>query len=192
MHTQQNCEVSLKDRSGLVVGKGILLSEIQTGDDVRGLSLFPHQVAIRIVEVYICGKEKHIEDGQVLKTCLGEIVRWSRSAVHVIDNVPEGPTPSIPTEEEFDLNDDMCNPNKNNMEIRTQTHALFPSARTRNVPPHPKVLLCCQNSSSKRQLPIALSRNNRNSPSLFYIRTIALLVVQMMFTFHSWFCVPSK
>ena len=111
---QQNCEVSLKDRSGLVVEKGILLSEIQTGEDVGGLSLFPHQVAVRIVEVFTCGNENETEDGQVLKTCVGEIVTWSRSAVHAIDNVLEGTTPSIPTEQEFDFNDDMCNPNMNN------------------------------------------------------------------------------
>ena len=60
---QQNCEVSLKDKSGLVVGKGILLSEIQTGDDVGGLTLFPHQVAVRIVEVFTCANENQIEDG---------------------------------------------------------------------------------------------------------------------------------
>ena len=43
---QQNKQVSLKDGNGLVVGKGILLSEVQTGDDVAGLILFPHQVAV--------------------------------------------------------------------------------------------------------------------------------------------------
>ena len=73
------------------------------------------------MEVYTCGTEKQIEDGQVLKTCFGKIVRWLRSAVHVINNVPEGTTPSIPTEEEFDFNDDMCNPNKTNAERRNQS-----------------------------------------------------------------------
>ena len=48
-------------------------------------------------------------------------MRWSRSAIHAIDNVPEGTTPSIPTEQEFDFNDDMCNPNKNSTERRTQS-----------------------------------------------------------------------
>ena len=43
---QQNKQVSLKDGNGLVVGKGILLSEVQIGDNVAGLLLFPHQVAI--------------------------------------------------------------------------------------------------------------------------------------------------
>ena len=60
---QRNCKVSLKDRSGLLVGKGLLLSEIQTGNDVGGLTLFPHQLAVRIVEVYTCGTEKQTEDG---------------------------------------------------------------------------------------------------------------------------------
>ena len=98
-----------------------MLSEIQTGNDVGGLSLFPHQVAVRIVEVFTCANQKQIEDGQVLKTCLGKIVRWLRSAVHAIDNVPEGTTPSILIKQEFDFNDEMCNPNKNSTERRTQS-----------------------------------------------------------------------
>ena len=49
---RQNNQVSLKDGKGLVIGKGILLSEVHTGDDVAGLILFPHQVAVHIEEVY--------------------------------------------------------------------------------------------------------------------------------------------
>ena len=72
---RHNCEVSLKDSNGLLVGKGILLSKIQIGDDVGGFILFPHQVVVRIVEVYPCGKQKQNEDGQVLRKCIGQIVR---------------------------------------------------------------------------------------------------------------------
>ena len=116
-----NCEVSLKNSNGLLVGKGILLFEIQTGDDVGGLILFPHQVAVRITEVYPCGKKKQNEDGQVLKKCIGQIVQWSRSAAHAIENVPEATTPSISMEEELYFNDDMSYPNKNSTERRNQS-----------------------------------------------------------------------
>ena len=54
---QQNNQVSLKDGKGLVIGKGILLSEVQTEDDVAGLILFPHQVVVCIEEVYGSGHQ---------------------------------------------------------------------------------------------------------------------------------------
>ena len=55
---RQNTQVRLKDGEGLVFGKGILLSEVQTGDDVVGLILFPHQVAVCIEEMYGSGHQK--------------------------------------------------------------------------------------------------------------------------------------
>ena len=63
--------MSLKDGNGLVVGKGILLSKVQTRDDVAGLNLFPHQVAVCIEEVYGSGHQKENEDGQLLRECIG-------------------------------------------------------------------------------------------------------------------------
>ena len=55
---RQHNQVSLIDGKGLDVGKGTLLSEVQTRDDVGGLILFPHQVAVRIEEVYASGQLK--------------------------------------------------------------------------------------------------------------------------------------
>ena len=52
MSGRQNTQVRLKDGKGLVVGKGILLSEVQTGEDVARLILFPHQVAVCIESVW--------------------------------------------------------------------------------------------------------------------------------------------
>ena len=70
--------MSLKDGKGFIVGKGTLLSEVQTGDDVTGLILFPHQVAVRIEEVYGSGHQKENEDGLLLIESIGQIVQWSR------------------------------------------------------------------------------------------------------------------
>ena len=63
--------MSLKDGKGVVVGKGILLSEVQTGNNVTGLILFPHQVVVCIEEVYGSGHQKENEDGQLLRECIG-------------------------------------------------------------------------------------------------------------------------
>ena len=70
----QNNQVSLKDGNGIVVGREILLSKVQSGDDVTGLILFPHQVAVCIKEVYASGHREQNEDGQLLRECIGQIV----------------------------------------------------------------------------------------------------------------------
>ena len=92
----QNNKVSLKDGKGMVVGRGILFSEVQTKDDVARLILFPHQVAVRIEEVYASGHQKQNEDGQLLRECIGQTMRWSRNAVHAIDNVALNTTRNTP------------------------------------------------------------------------------------------------
>ena len=112
--------MSLKDGKGLIVGKGILLSEVQTGDDVTGLILFPHQVAVRIEEVYGCGHQKKNEDGQLLTESIGQTVRWSRNAVHVIDNVALNSTRNTLVAEEFNFNEDMLCTNRNRFDERNQ------------------------------------------------------------------------
>ena len=117
---RQNNQVSLKDGKGFIVGKGILLSEVQIGDDVTRLILFPHQVAVRIEEVYGCGHQKKNEDGQLLTESIGQIVQWSRNAVHVIDNTALNSTRNTPVAEEFNFNEDMLCTNRNRFDERNQ------------------------------------------------------------------------
>ena len=118
---RQNNRVSLKDGKGVVVGKGILLSNVQTGDDVTGLILFLHQVAVCIEEIYGSGHQKENEDGQLLRECIGQTVRWSRNAVLVIDNVALNTTHNILMAEEFNSNKDMLCMNKNRFDKRNQS-----------------------------------------------------------------------
>ena len=68
-------DIQLKDSTGMVVGRGIVESELQIGDDVDGLILFPHQVAIRMMEVSTSGVQKMNKDGQVLRECIEQILR---------------------------------------------------------------------------------------------------------------------
>ena len=68
---QNMTKVHLKDFTRLVVGRGVVKSQLQTRDDVVGLILFPHQVAVRVMEVYACGVHESNEDGQVLRECIG-------------------------------------------------------------------------------------------------------------------------
>ena len=117
----QHNQVSLKDGKGLVVGRGTLLSEVQTGDDVRGLILFPHQVAVHIKEVYASGQQKENEDGQVLKECNGETLRWSRNAVHGLQNLALNITRNTHMADQFSFNDDMLCMNRNKFDKRNQS-----------------------------------------------------------------------
>ena len=117
----QNKQVSLKDGNGLVVGKGILLSEVQTGDNVAGLILFPHQVAIRIQEVCGSGYEQHNDDGQLLQDCIEQTVRWSRTAVHVIDNVALSTAWNTGMAEEFNFSEGMLCMNRNRFDKRHES-----------------------------------------------------------------------
>ena len=59
-------DVHLKDSIGMVVRRGIVESQLHTRDNVEGLILFYHQVAVRLMEVYACKVHKSNEDGQVL------------------------------------------------------------------------------------------------------------------------------
>ena len=82
-------------------------SQVRTRDDVAGLILFPHQIAVRVMEVYACGILGSTEDSQVLREYIGEIVRWSRSFIEAIDMVPDGSRAKIRTSEAFHCNEDI-------------------------------------------------------------------------------------
>ena len=115
---RQNNQVSLKDGKGLVVGRRIIVSEVH---DVAGLILFPHQVAVRIEEVYASGHQKQNEDGQLLRECIGQIVQWSRSAVHGLKNVALYVARCTPMSDHFNFNEDMFCMNGNKLEKRNES-----------------------------------------------------------------------
>ena len=82
-------------------------SELQTGDDVGGLILFLHQVAVRVMEVYACGVRESNEDGQILGQCIGQILRWLRSCIEAITTVSQGSRAEIGRVDVFDFNEDI-------------------------------------------------------------------------------------
>ena len=90
----------------MLVGRGVLESELQIGDDVAGLVIFPHQIAVQVTEVYACGVHESTKDGQVLREYIGDIVRWCKSFIEAIDLVPEGLRSKTKTTKAFDFNED--------------------------------------------------------------------------------------
>ena len=100
-------DVQLKDSTGMVVGRGIVESELQTGDVVDGLILFSHQVAVRVMEVYASGVHKTNEDGQVLRDCTRQILRWSRTFVEKMNMESQERRSTSTTTTAFDFNEDI-------------------------------------------------------------------------------------
>ena len=118
---QQNKQVSFKNGKGMLVGRGVLLSKVQTGDDVAGLILFPHQVVVCIEEVDASGHEEQNKDGQLLRECIGQAVRWSRNAVHRIDHIALNTARNAHMADQFNFNEDILCMNKKKFDKRNQS-----------------------------------------------------------------------
>ena len=82
--SKEHVGVHLKDGNGIVIGRGILDTQIQVGDNVGGLILFFHQCAVRILEVHTTRLADRNEDGESMVDCIGEIIRWSKDSIQVI------------------------------------------------------------------------------------------------------------
>ena len=100
-------DVQLKNSTGMVVGRGLVESKLQTGDDVDGLILFPHQVAVRVMEVYASGVQKTNEDGQVLRECIGQILRWSWTFIEEMNMELQERRATSTATTVFDCNEDI-------------------------------------------------------------------------------------
>ena len=71
--------------------------------------------------MYGSGHQKENEDGQLLRDCIGQTVRWSRNAVHMIDNVAPNTTRNTHMAEEFNFNEDLLCMNRNRFHERNQS-----------------------------------------------------------------------
>ena len=84
----------LKDGNGTMIGRGILETQIQVGDNVGGLILFPHQCVVRILEVHTTRLADLNEDGESMADCIGQIIRWSKDSIKPIEGY-NGNSPSL-------------------------------------------------------------------------------------------------
>ena len=100
-------EVQLKDSIGMVLGRGIFESKLQTGDDVDGLILFLHQVVVWVMEVYASGVQKTNKDGEVLRECIWQILRWSRTFIEEMNMESQERRTTSTTTAAFDFNEDI-------------------------------------------------------------------------------------
>ena len=116
--------VLLKDQSGLLVANGVVETTIKTGHDVSGLLLFPHQCAVRVLEVYPCGSRHLNDDGEFMEHCVGQIVRWSKNLVQTMDGPVqnEGPGNQVIRQFNFQRDDPLCDVRRtSNMEQHSES-----------------------------------------------------------------------
>ena len=71
-------QVHLKDQDGCICARGIVDLTIKNGEQVGGLTLFPHQCAICIEHVFQTNKVPKDETGQPLVEYIGQCIRWAK------------------------------------------------------------------------------------------------------------------
>ena len=71
-------QVHLKDRDGCICAWGIVDLTIRNGEQVGGLTLFPHQCAVCIEYVFQTNRVYKDEIGRPLSECIGQCIRWAK------------------------------------------------------------------------------------------------------------------
>ena len=59
------------------------------------------------MDIYACGMHEINKDGQVLRQCIGQILRWSRSCIEAITMVSQGSRSETARANVFDFNEDI-------------------------------------------------------------------------------------
>ena len=99
--------MNLKDRDVCICARGIVNVTIKNGDDVAGLTLFPHQCAIRIENVFEIEEAQKDEIRRLLSDYIGQSIRWAKRLIeHVVEDVESGKVLENETFH-FDFNDDV-------------------------------------------------------------------------------------
>ena len=97
----------LKDRDGHICAQGTVDVTIRNGEQVGGLTLFPHQCAVCIEHVFQSSRVSKDETGRPLSECIGQCIQW---AIREVEQVCE----DVQSEEvldkgksHFDFNEDV-------------------------------------------------------------------------------------
>ena len=104
--SKEHVDVHLKDGNGTVIGRGILETQIQLGNKVGGLNLFPHQCAVRILEVHATRLADRSEDGESMVDCIGQIIRWSKDSIQAIEGYSSNSPSLNEVARHFDFSED--------------------------------------------------------------------------------------
>ena len=99
-------KVHLKDRDGRICARGIVDVTIKNGEQVGGLTLFPHQYAVCIEHVFQNNRAPIDETGRPLSECIGQYIRWAKRQVENVSEDVQSREVSDNGKSHFNFNDD--------------------------------------------------------------------------------------
>ena len=99
-------KVHLKDRDGCICAQGIVDVTIRNGEQIGGLTLFPHQCAVCIEHVFQSNKVPTDETGRPLSECIGQYIWWAKRQVQHVSEDVQSREVSDNGKSHFDFNDD--------------------------------------------------------------------------------------
>ena len=99
-------KVHLKDRDGRICARRIVDFTIRNGEQVGGLTLFPHQCAVCIEHVFQSNKVPTDQTGQSLSEYIGQYIRWAKRQVEHVSEDVQSKEVFNNGKSHFDFNDD--------------------------------------------------------------------------------------
>ena len=78
------------DVNGQILAEGVEECSMQASGDVSGSILFLHQTIVQIIKVHRCGTPYMVEDGGIISECIGQMIRWPKHLLRVIQRSISG------------------------------------------------------------------------------------------------------
>ena len=100
-------QVLLKDQDGRIYAWGIVDGTIRNGEQVGGLTLFPHQCVVCIEHVFQSSRVPKDETGRPLSECIGQYIRWAKKEVEQVCEDVQSEEVLDKGKSHFDFNEDV-------------------------------------------------------------------------------------
>ena len=100
-------QVLLKDQEGRICVRGIMDVTIRNGEQVGGLTLFPHQYAVCIEHVFQSNRVPKDEIGRPLSECIGQCIWWAKREVEQVCEDVQSKEVLNNGKSHFDFNDNV-------------------------------------------------------------------------------------
>ena len=97
----------LKDRDGHICAQDIVDVTIRNGEQVGGLTLFPHQCAVCVEHVFQSYRVPKDETGRPLSECIGQCIRWAKREVEQVCEDVQSEEVLDKGKSHFDFNEDV-------------------------------------------------------------------------------------
>ena len=99
--------VHLKDRDGHICAQGTVDVTIRNGEQVGGLTLFPHQCTVCVEHVFQSSRVPKDETGRPLSECIGQCIQWAKKEVEQVCEDVQSEEVLDKGKSHFDFNEDV-------------------------------------------------------------------------------------